>query len=69
MEQSDWLVKVVLRATEAEVEGVVERLGKVICVPEDHDSPCLTPWNLVRTPVDDLDEPERSGLRALLDEG
>jgi hypothetical protein len=67
VEQREWLVQVVLRATEAEAEEVVERLGEVICVPPDHDGRCRTPWTLIRTAVDDLDEPERANKRALLD--
>ncbi|MCW2673472.1 MAG: hypothetical protein JWP14_2061 [Frankiales bacterium] len=68
MGQREWLVQVVLRATDDEVTQVVERLGEVICVPADHDGPCRTPWTLTRCPVDDLEEPERSAKRALLTE-
>lgn len=68
MEQRDWLVQVALRATEDEAEQVVERIGEVICVPADHDGRCVTPWTLVRVAVDELDEPERSEVRGLLDD-
>lgn len=66
MEQQEWLLKIVVRASEAEVERIADRVGEAICVPPDHEGPCDTPWTLVRTAVDDLDEPERSQFRALI---
>ena len=68
VDQREWLLQVVVRATDAEVEQIVDRLGEAICVPPDHDGRCTTPWTLNRCLVDDLDEPERSGWRALLDD-
>lgn len=59
---------VVLRATDDELDAVVERIGEVICVPHDHDGRCRTPWTLIRSVVDDLDEPDRSAKRSLLDD-
>lgn len=67
MEQREWLVSVVVRATEAEVAAIGERIGEVICVPPDHDEKCATPWAMRTLRVSDLDEPERSDLIAFLD--
>lgn len=67
MAQRKWLVQVVVRSSEAEIEAVADRIGEAICQPADHDGPCHTPWSMVRVPVDDLDEPERSRWGLLLD--
>jgi hypothetical protein len=68
--QTEWLVQIVVRVTATELDAITERLGEAVCVPFDHDGPCSTPWTLTTCPVDDLDdldEPERSGKRALLE--
>jgi hypothetical protein len=64
----EWLVQVVVRADDAEADAIVERMGEVIRVPPDHEGRCSTPWTLMRCLVDDLDEPERSDKRGLLDD-
>jgi hypothetical protein len=69
VEQREWLVQVVLRASEEEAEQVVDRLGDAICVPADHDGPCVTPWTIIRTALDDKPEAEQASWRALLDQG
>jgi hypothetical protein len=68
VEQRDRLVQVVLRASDDEVASVVDRIGEAICVPPDRARQCLTPWTLLRSPLDDLNEPQRSEMRALLDD-
>ena len=68
MQQRDWLIQVVVRATEAEADATGDRIGEVICVPADHDGQCVTPWTTMLVAMDDLDEPERSDLRSLLHE-
>jgi hypothetical protein len=68
VEQRDWLVQIVLRASDDEVASVVDRIGEAVCVPPDHAGQCLTPWTLLRSPLDDLNEPQRSEMRALLDD-
>ena len=60
-------MKVIVRATDTEVAEITDRLGNAICETAEHDGACATPWTIVRTPVADLDEPERSELVALLD--
>jgi hypothetical protein len=60
-------VQVVFRASDEDADDIAERLADAVCVPPDHDGPCATPWSLVRTAPDDLDEPKRSEVRALLD--
>ncbi len=67
--KTEWLVQIVVRATEAELEAITERLGAAVCAPSNHDGPCVTPWTLTTCPIDDLDEPQRSETRALLVEG
>lgn len=60
-------MQIVVRATDAEAEAIADRLGEVVCTPADHDGECRTPWTLTRVLVDDLNEPERSAKRELLD--
>jgi hypothetical protein len=64
-EQKLWLIQVLVTADEEQVEGINDRVGEAICVPPEHDGPCITPWTTLRVAVDDLDEPERSELRGL----
>jgi len=66
--QQAWLVQVVVRATSDELGEITDRISEAICVPAEHDGPCLTPWTLTASPVEDHDEPERSELLALLEE-
>lgn len=68
MAREDWLLKVVVHATSEEVEAIEDRIGAVICVPADHEGRCQTPWVVVRSALDELDEPERRALAALLDD-
>jgi hypothetical protein len=68
VKQREWLVQIVIRASDAEMAHVVERVGEAICVPADHDGHCETPWTLVQTPLEDLPKPERSSWRELLDD-
>ena len=64
-EQKLWLIKVLVTGDDEQIEAISDRLGAAICVPPDHDGPCSTPWTTLRVEVEDLDEPERSELRAL----
>jgi hypothetical protein len=68
MTQREWLVEVVVRASAEEMDAITERLGEVMCLPSDHEGPCITPWTLMSCLIDDLDEPRRSELRGLIDE-
>jgi hypothetical protein len=67
MAQQEWLVKVIVRADEEELHALTERIGQAIC-DADHEGPCTTPWVLLSTPVQDLDQPERQAFIALLDQ-
>lgn len=67
-EQRLRLIEIVVRATDAEVEAINDRVGDAICAPAEHEGPCLTPWTTMLTDVDDLDEPRRSELRALAED-
>jgi len=35
-------------------------LAMAICSPSDHPGPCANPWSIISTPVDDLEDDERS---------
>jgi hypothetical protein len=55
-------------ASEAELESIVERIGAAICHPSDRPGPCVNPWSIISTPVDDLEEAERSTWLSSVDE-
>jgi hypothetical protein len=57
---------IVVSADEEELQQIRDRIGQAICVPADHHGACVTPWTTMTVKVDDLDEPGRSGLRALM---
>jgi hypothetical protein len=59
-EQRPWAVRVTLLATDTELESVIGRIGAAICSPADHPGPCANPWSIISTPMDDLDDEERS---------
>ena len=64
-EQRLRLVEVVVLAHDGELDSITKRIGEAICQPSDHDDRCVTPWTLISSLVDDLDEPRRSELVAL----
>ncbi|MCW2524833.1 MAG: hypothetical protein JWO63_3168 [Frankiales bacterium] len=59
------LVEVIILADDDELPALSERIGAAICQPSDHDDPCVTPWTLMTSLVEDLDEPRTSKLVAL----
>lgn len=59
-EQRPWAVLVTLLASDTELESIVDRIGAAICSPPDHPGPCANPWSIISTPVDDLEDDERS---------
>ncbi|WP_432837867.1 hypothetical protein [Dactylosporangium sp. CA-092794] len=67
-EQRPWAIRVTLLASDTELESIVNRIGAAICVPPDHPGPCANPWSVISTPVDDLDETERSTWQPSVDE-
>jgi hypothetical protein len=67
-EQRPWAVRITVLATDAELDGIVDRIGEVICSPHDHSGPCSNPWYIVSTPVDDLEPGQRSAWLWTVDE-
>lgn len=63
-----WQVRVVLRATEAELERATEAIARALCPEEFHDGPCATPWTMMTSRVSDQDPDEAAALRALVDD-
>jgi hypothetical protein len=59
-DQRAWAIRITILATESEADEVVDRIAASICSAIDHPGPCATPWEIMRAPFDDLDEPERS---------
>jgi len=59
---------VTLLASDAELESIVDRIGAAICSPPDHPEPCANPWSIISTPVDDLEDDERSTWLPSVDE-
>jgi hypothetical protein len=59
---------VTLLASDAELESIVDRIGSAICSPPDHPGPCANPWSIISTPVDDLEDDERSKWLPSVDE-
>jgi hypothetical protein len=59
-EQRPWAIQVTLLASDAELGPIVDRIGAAICAPHDHVGSCVNPWSVISTPVDDLDDAERS---------
>ncbi len=43
-----WRIEVYIRATDAEAEEVVERLGAAICPDPFHFDYCPVPWSILR---------------------
>jgi hypothetical protein len=67
-EQRAWAVRVTLLAPDTERQAIVDRIGAAICSPPDHQGPCTNPWSIVSTPVDDLEDTERSVWLPSVDE-
>jgi hypothetical protein len=67
-EQRAWAVRVTLLASDTELESIVDRIGEAICLPLDHSGPCASPWSIISTPVDDLEDAERSTWLPSVDE-
>jgi hypothetical protein len=59
-EQRPWAIRVTLLASDTELDAIVDRIGAAICLPPDHSGPCANPWSIVSTPVEDLEERQRS---------
>jgi hypothetical protein len=59
---------VTLLASDAELESIVDRIGAAICSPPDHPGQCAIPWLITSTPVDDLEDDERSTWLPSVDE-
>jgi len=59
---------VTLLASDTELESIVDRIGAAICPPPDHPGPCANPWSIISTPVDDLEDGERSTWLPSVDE-
>jgi hypothetical protein len=57
-----------LLASDTELESIVNRIGAAICLIPDHPGPCANPWSIISTPVDDLEEAERSTWPPSVDE-
>ena len=68
MQQQEWLVQLVVRASAEELDAITDRLAAAVCDPPDHRGACATPWTLVTLPVADLPKKEQSGWHALLNE-
>jgi hypothetical protein len=66
-EQQPWAIRVTLLASDAELESIVDRIGRAICSPPDHPGPCAHPWSIISTPVDDLEDAERRTWLASVD--
>ncbi|GAB1645119.1 hypothetical protein [Krasilnikovia sp. MM14-A1259] len=59
-EQRAWAIRVTVLANEAEIDSVVDRIGKAICPDLAHSGSCPIPWEITSSPVDDLDADERA---------
>jgi len=67
-EQRPWAVRVTILASDTELESIVDRIGAVICSPPDHSGSCANPWSIISTPVDDLEDDDRSTWLPSVDE-
>ncbi|MEV0719503.1 hypothetical protein [Asanoa sp. NPDC050611] len=66
--QRPWAIRLTLLASDAELDRIVERIGAAICESPDHPGPCANPWLVSATPVDDVEETERSTWLPSVDE-
>jgi hypothetical protein len=66
--QRPWAIRLTLLACDAELDQIVERIGAAICESPDHLGPCANPWVVTATPVDDIQETERSTWLPSVDE-
>jgi hypothetical protein len=66
-DRTGWRFTVVLQATEAEADQAADAIARALCPDEFHDGPCRTPWALIRSRLDDMDDPDEAArLRDLL---